>query len=169
MKHPNSEKARRVAQLTKLRERYRMGPKPETVNPPPLLTHPLTLQDDIYICQFCTYGFIYGEEPIYLVRQYNRKRNAEIRLRRERRKMLEKARMKGKKGPLPAAAPPGGGQQSPTKNEEDGEDDGLCCTCGQQVGQHNHVPPSGGTGTGTQQQQQQQLQQPVHGHAPKVK
>jgi len=31
MKHPNSEKARRVAQLTKLRERYRMGPKPETV------------------------------------------------------------------------------------------------------------------------------------------
>jgi len=31
IKHPNSEKARRVAQLTKLRERYRMGPKPETV------------------------------------------------------------------------------------------------------------------------------------------
>jgi hypothetical protein len=39
MKHPNSEKARRVAQLTKLRERYRTGPKPDTVisrpfNPP---------------------------------------------------------------------------------------------------------------------------------------
>jgi hypothetical protein len=33
IKHPNSEKARRVAQLTKLRERYRTGPKPETVIP----------------------------------------------------------------------------------------------------------------------------------------
>ena len=31
VKHPNSEKARRVAQLTKLRERYRTGPKPDTV------------------------------------------------------------------------------------------------------------------------------------------
>jgi hypothetical protein len=34
MKHPNSEKARRVAQLTKLRERYRTGPKPDTVTLP---------------------------------------------------------------------------------------------------------------------------------------
>lgn len=74
--------------------------------------------------------------------------------------MLEKARMKGKKGPLPAAAP-SGGQQSPTKNEiDEGEDDGLCCTCGQQVGQHNHVPPPGGT---------VQQQPAVHGHAPKGK
>jgi hypothetical protein len=41
MKHPNSEKARRVAQLTKLRERYRTGPKPmETVLPPPLFLSP---------------------------------------------------------------------------------------------------------------------------------
>jgi hypothetical protein len=48
--------------------------------------------------------------------------------------MLEKARMKGKKAV--AAQPPDG---------EEYEDDGLCCTCGQQVGQqHNH-----GTGTGT--------------------
>jgi hypothetical protein len=35
MKHPNSEKARRLAQLTKLRERYRTGPKPDTVTPLP--------------------------------------------------------------------------------------------------------------------------------------
>ena len=33
IKHPNSEKARRVAQLTKLRERYRTGPKPDSVLP----------------------------------------------------------------------------------------------------------------------------------------
>jgi hypothetical protein len=35
IKHPNSEKARRVAQLTKLRERWRTGPKPEPVLPLP--------------------------------------------------------------------------------------------------------------------------------------
>ena len=65
---------------------------------------------------------------MYLIRQYNRKRNAEIRLRNERRKMLEKARMKGKKaGPV---------------QEGEFEDDGMCCTCGQQVGQqHDHVNP----------------------------
>ena len=65
--------------------------------------------------------------------------------------------MKGKKGPLSAPAPPG--QEPPPKNGDDPEDDGLCCTCGQQVGQHNHVPPSGGTGP----------QQQVLGHAPKGK
>jgi hypothetical protein len=81
----------------------------------------------------CTYGFIYGEDPIYLVRQYNRKRNAELRLRRERRKMLEKARMKGKKNLAAQTTTPAVGDEF--------EDDGLCCTCGQNVGQHNHPPP----------------------------
>ena len=54
--------------------------------------------------------------------------------------MLEKARMKGKKQPLPATQPALAGN---TVDEEfdDDEDDGLCCTCGQHVGQHNHVPP----------------------------
>jgi hypothetical protein len=92
-----------------------------------------------------------------LVRQYNRKRNAEIRLRRERRKMLEKARMKGKKGPLPATNPNNAAQTSgpatvvsAETKESEFEDDGLCCTCGQQVGKHNHAPPSGG-GTATGQ------------------
>jgi len=37
IKHPNSEKARRVAQLTKLRERWRTGPKPEPVFPSKLI------------------------------------------------------------------------------------------------------------------------------------
>jgi len=37
IKHPNSEKARRVAQLTKLRERWRTGPKPEPVVPSKLI------------------------------------------------------------------------------------------------------------------------------------
>jgi hypothetical protein len=63
--------------------------------------------------------------------------------------MLEKARMKGKK-PANAnavATEQGGGDAGE-------EDDGLCCTCGQKVGQHNHVPatntatPAGGTAGG---------------------
>jgi hypothetical protein len=107
----------------------------------------LWLQDEIYICPFCTYGFIYGEDPVYLVRQYNRKRFAEIRARRERRKMLEKARMKGKKGTAtqptqpapPTAAPTNPPAQQGVEDVEGAEDDGLCCTCGQKVGGHSHV------------------------------
>jgi hypothetical protein len=72
------------------------------------------------------------------VRQYNRKRNAEIKLRRERRKMLEKARMKGKKGLS--------GTNKDGEKEGEFEDDGLCCTCGQQVGQHNHGTHAGQQG-----------------------
>jgi hypothetical protein len=76
-----------------------------------------------------------------LIRQYNRKRNAEIRLRRERRKMLEKARMKGKKGQPPANSGNQNVQGAAPGTGEDFEDDGVCCTCGQQVGQHNHSTP----------------------------
>lgn len=87
---------------------------------------------------------------MYLVKQYNRKRNAEMRLRRERRKMLEKARLKGKKGQTNSKSKTGGGGGN---DDEEFEDDGLCCTCGQKVGQHNHVPAGG-----TQSQQQPQPQ-----------
>lgn len=55
--------------------------------------------------------------------------------------MLEKARMKGKKGT--------GGVTTQARGEagEEFEDDGLCCTCGQQVGQqHNHVSGNNNTG-----------------------
>ena len=55
--------------------------------------------------------------------------------------MLEKARMKGKKpvNPVSNTTEQGGVDAE--------EDDGLCCTCGQKVGQHNHVPTSTATGT----------------------
>lgn len=63
--------------------------------------------------------------------------------------MLEKARLKSKKGQsnnnsLQAGSGGAGG------NDEDLDDDGLCCTCGQKVGQHNHVPvvKDGGSGQG---------------------
>jgi hypothetical protein len=50
--------------------------------------------------------------------------------------MLEKARMKGKKTVT---------TQPPPANGEEFDDDGLCCTCGQNVGQHSHVPPPSAT------------------------
>jgi len=70
--------------------------------------------------------------------------------------MLEKARMKGKKG---AATQPTATQgtnpaqqnaagQVATNNsaqqseEVDGQGDGLCCTCGQKVEDHSHVVDS---------------------------
>ena len=47
--------------------------------------------------------------------------------------------MKGKKG---AAAPP-----AQTNVDGEFEEDGLCCTCGQQVGQqHHHVPSTHASG-----------------------
>jgi hypothetical protein len=55
--------------------------------------------------------------------------------------MLEKARMKGKKAVNPGPVEQGGDAAGE-------EDDGLCCTCGQKVGQHNHVAaPTGAGGT----------------------
>ena len=53
--------------------------------------------------------------------------------------MLEKARMKGKK-PVNPVNPVAATDQG-VMGEGGDEDDGLCCTCGQKVGQHNHVPP----------------------------
>ena len=68
--------------------------------------------------------------------------------------MLEKARMKAKKGvathptvpqgtnPAQPNAPGQVTANTPTQQgveEVDGQDDGLCCTCGQKVGGHSHV------------------------------
>jgi hypothetical protein len=65
--------------------------------------------------------------------------------------MLEKARMKGKKGlPLNVSVKV---HNDAGDGKEEYEDDGLCCTCGQQVGGHSHVPSavnSGGGGGTTQ-------------------
>ena len=66
--------------------------------------------------------------------------------------------MKGKKGPLPSTNPNNppvttgaATVVSAETKESEFEDDGLCCTCGQQIGKHSHAPPSGGGGTTTGQ------------------
>jgi len=58
--------------------------------------------------------------------------------------MLEKARMKGKKG-QPTSNNGSNVQGAAPVNGEEFEDDGVCCTCGQQVGQHNHSTPAPST------------------------
>ncbi|KAF3002224.1 hypothetical protein E8E14_003514 [Neopestalotiopsis sp. 37M] len=67
-------------------------------------TNPPT-PDDQYICEFCEYERIFGEPPVGLIRQYEEKdrqrRNAEA----QRRKHIEKAKNKSRKGKKPGKLP----------------------------------------------------------------
>ncbi len=54
--------------------------------------------EDIWICQFCEYESIFGEKPQHLIRQYEAKDRRERKRLAEKRRLLEKAKMKGKKG-----------------------------------------------------------------------
>lgn len=54
--------------------------------------------EDIWICQFCEYESIFGEKPQYLIRQYEAKDRRERKRIAEKRRLLEKAKMKGRKG-----------------------------------------------------------------------
>lgn len=55
-------------------------------------------QEDIWICEFCEYESIFGTPPTALIQQYEGKdRRERIRL-AEKRRLLEKAKMKGRKG-----------------------------------------------------------------------
>ena len=54
--------------------------------------------EDIWICQFCEYESIYGERPEYLIGQYEAKDRRERKRLAEKRRLLEKAKMKGRKG-----------------------------------------------------------------------
>lgn len=54
--------------------------------------------EDIWICEFCEYESIFGSPPEALVRQYEIKDRRERRRLAEKRRLLEKAKMKGRKG-----------------------------------------------------------------------
>ena len=54
--------------------------------------------EDIWICQFCEYESIFGEKPHNLIRQYEARDRRERKRLAEKRRLLEKAKMKGKKG-----------------------------------------------------------------------
>jgi hypothetical protein len=51
-----------------------------------------------WICEFCEYEDIFGTPPLALIRQYEIKDRKERKRAAEKRRLLEKARMKGRKG-----------------------------------------------------------------------
>ncbi|KAI9676036.1 MAG: hypothetical protein M1817_000779 [Caeruleum heppii] len=55
-------------------------------------------REDIWICEFCEYESIFGAPPEALVRQYEIKDRRERRRLAEKRRLLEKAKLKGRKG-----------------------------------------------------------------------
>ncbi|GAD97666.1 hypothetical protein NFIA_078450 [Paecilomyces variotii No. 5] len=54
--------------------------------------------EDIWICEFCEYEAIFGHPPEALIRQYEIKDRKERKRLAEKRRLLEKAKMKGRKG-----------------------------------------------------------------------
>ncbi|OJJ48367.1 hypothetical protein ASPZODRAFT_150610 [Penicilliopsis zonata CBS 506.65] len=61
------------------------------------LHHPPSMED-IWICEFCEYESIFGHPPEALIRQYEIKDRKERKRLAEKRRLLEKAKMKGRKG-----------------------------------------------------------------------
>lgn len=59
--------------------------------------HPPTLEET-WICEFCEYERIFGTPPVALIRQYEIKDRRVRKQEAERRRLLEKAKMKGRKG-----------------------------------------------------------------------
>ena len=55
-------------------------------------------REDIWICEFCEYESIFGRPPEALIRQYEIKDRKERKRQAEKRRLLEKAKMKGRKG-----------------------------------------------------------------------
>jgi hypothetical protein len=59
--------------------------------------HPQAPQDT-WMCQFCEYELIFGSPPEALIRSYEMKDRRKRKDQAERRRLLEKAKMKGRKG-----------------------------------------------------------------------
>jgi hypothetical protein len=55
-------------------------------------------REDIWICQFCEYEDFFGEQPRALIRKFEVKAMAEKKKAENKKRLLEKARMKGRKG-----------------------------------------------------------------------
>jgi hypothetical protein len=93
--------------------------------------HRPPVPDEVWICEFCEYERIFGRPPEALIRQYEIKDRRRRREEVERRRLLEKAKMKSRKGKkaakLPAKnnapvhdrnpAPPAGHQVPPMSHE----------------------------------------------------
>ncbi|KAG9237666.1 hypothetical protein BJ875DRAFT_369491 [Amylocarpus encephaloides] len=60
--------------------------------------HQPPAKEDIWICEFCEYEMIFGTPPEALIKQYEIKDRNVRKQEAERRRLLEKAKMKGRKG-----------------------------------------------------------------------
>ncbi|KAK3636159.1 hypothetical protein LTR56_014322 [Elasticomyces elasticus] len=60
--------------------------------------HHRPTKDNLWICEFCEYEDIFGTPPLALIRSYEIKDRKERKAKEERRRLLEKAKMKGRKG-----------------------------------------------------------------------
>ncbi|KAF1816431.1 hypothetical protein P152DRAFT_122698 [Eremomyces bilateralis CBS 781.70] len=72
------------------RERRRKQEGQNIHNPP--------APSDMWICEFCEYEAIFGTRPEALIRSYEIKDRAEQKRMEEKRRLLEKARMRGRRG-----------------------------------------------------------------------
>lgn len=91
--------------------------------------HSRPTKDSMWICEFCEYEDIWGERPEALIRQYEIKDRKERQKAEERRRLLEKAKMKGRKGKKGsgngnAKNNKGGGAAPPPGQGCDGEAEG---------------------------------------------
>ncbi|EJT70373.1 hypothetical protein, variant 1 [Gaeumannomyces tritici R3-111a-1] len=68
------------------------------------LHHP-PKEEEMWICHFCEYEYIFGEKPEALIRQYEIKDRKKRKEEEERRRLLEKAKARGRKGKKGAKAP----------------------------------------------------------------
>jgi hypothetical protein len=78
--------------------------------------------EDIWICEFCEYERIFGSPPRALIRQYEIKDRRAKKQEAEKRRLLEKAKMKGRKKKGNKAAPkpsqPAHNPQQPTQQPQ---------------------------------------------------
>ena len=88
--------------------------------------------EDVWICQFCEYESIFGAPPEALVREYEIKDRRERKRLAEKRRLLEKAKMKGRKGRKGAKGKGGGGSSNANNH-------GLNHSTGASSQQQNHT------------------------------
>ncbi|KAH6981868.1 hypothetical protein BKA56DRAFT_672662 [Ilyonectria sp. MPI-CAGE-AT-0026] len=73
---------------------------------------------DIWICEFCEYERIFGEPPRALIRDYEIKDRRHRQEEADRKRLLEKAKAKSRKGRKNGKAPAKGGQASQTPAQD---------------------------------------------------
>ncbi|KAL1632705.1 hypothetical protein SLS56_003402 [Neofusicoccum ribis] len=99
---PNAQQAAPPQQPKKPRRRpekiYAMAARRRRLQQEYTNYHHPPSRDDIWICEFCEYEDIFGEPPRALIRQYEIKDRKEQKRMAEKRRLLEKAKMKGRKG-----------------------------------------------------------------------